>query len=165
MLGWVYLVWFLSQYRWTIVKYFEAFLKNQFSNKCDPKQKSPSDWRCMLGGFQSSRPSINLQVEAYNRFISSDYAFSHIESPLKVTQVFVPNIHFISVVRHPIERVISSYVMMKEKACYDNCTLEAWMRRDCYLNGRVIKKLGNAAKVLSPLSPAHLPLGNLITIV
>lgn len=125
------------------MKYFETFLYNQAGNKCDPKQQYPKDWRCMVGGFENPRPSVELQLAAFDKFVSSRYTLSHVEFPLKEIQAFVPNIHYITVLRHPIERVISSYGMMKGKACFDNCTLQLWLRRQCHLNPKV--QLGSVA--------------------
>jgi hypothetical protein len=108
----------------------------------------------MTGGFDKPRPSIETQMAAFKVLVSSDYGFSHVEEPLKVSQAFAPDIHYISVVRHPIERLLSSFAMMKDKTCFDNCTLPLWLRRQCYLNPKV--DLGSAAQstigVLSALS-------------
>ena len=123
-------------FRWTILKYFEKFLYCQADNKCNNKQKNPKDWRCMIGGFERPSPSIDIQVTAFKLF-AQNYSFSHVEVPLKATQIFVSNIRFITVVRHPIERVLSSYVMMKDKASFENCTLGLWFHRQCYLNPKV----------------------------
>ena len=133
-----------STSRWTIVSFFKNFLQNQIGNKCDPKQTNPKDWRCMIGGFDSPRPSVELQLKAFDSLVTSRYKLSHVELPLKLIQAFVPSIYFITVLRHPIERVISSYGMMKEKACFANCTLQSWLQRKCYLNPKV--QLGRIAQ-------------------
>jgi hypothetical protein len=139
---------FLVSYRWTIFLYFAKFLRTQFDNKCDPRQSSPRDWRCMIGGFENPRPSVKLQVSAFASFVSSGYSFSHFEWPLKATQVFVANVHAVTVVRHPVERVISSFNMMKEQMCSDNCTLQAWINRNCLMK----VKPGHVLSAISTLS-------------
>jgi hypothetical protein len=114
---------------WTIHNYFTKILKAQFGNTCQLNKGQivdKTDWRCEMGYVQGGT-SPSQQCLALNKFYESrwyffffsfpqshdSYQFSQVEHPLLRQHIFPSFVTTMTVLRHPIERVISSYRMIR----------------------------------------------------
>ncbi len=110
---------------WTIHNYYSSKLQTQFGNSCQQKNIK-NDWRCTIGFM--SNTSIEKQCEGYQQLYNSTDEFSQVEQPLLKNQIFPSYITFLTVLRHPIERVISSYRMTRNTyPKEDDWNLKDWL--------------------------------------
>jgi hypothetical protein len=92
---------------WTVHNFVAAYLHDQGNNSCMPHT---DDWRCDLHLLTDTSPE--QQCIAYKKFAVSQYSLSQIERPMLLRQIFPSFITFITILRDPLERVLSSYRMV-----------------------------------------------------
>jgi len=79
--------------------------------------------------FEDTSPS--KQCDAFGSLIRSSYEFTQVERPVLPRQVFPPEITFITMLRQPIERVVSSYRMARNLYKNDpNWNMKKWLTHE-----------------------------------
>lgn len=110
---------------WTVSNFFSRYLTSFSGNRCS----HVDDFRCDLDRFGAS--TIQQQQIAFDKFLHSSKRFAHLETPLPMTPHFNPKIIYMTALRHPITRVVSSYHMMRSKATNGHLwTLRDWIYRN-----------------------------------